>query len=89
MTDKDLVKGLEKRSGVLNYAIPMLALQAAGSKAQSAFGKDQDLETPEGRLDDQKEDMKWRGVGALAGIAAGMVLNRGSGKVKSFQLYRG
>lgn len=89
MKREELTAGLAKNAGVLNYAIPMAALQAIGSKAQSAFGEAQDLESPEGRLDNQKEDLKWRGVGLLAGVAAGLVLNRHAGKMKSFRLFRG
>ena len=76
MNRKELVESLEKNAGALNYALPVLALQYAGGKAQSAFGEEQDLTTPEGRLENTREDLKWRGLGALAGIAAGVVLNR-------------
>ncbi len=76
MTKEELTATLEKNAGVLNYALPVLALQYAGGKAHEAFGEPPDLETPEGRLDNAREDVKWRGIGALAGIAAGIVLNR-------------
>ena len=89
MKHEEIVKGLEKRAGILNYAIPIVALQAMGSKLQTAFGKEQDLSTPEGRLENKKEDMTFRTLGAVAGLAAGLVLNRGAGKVRSFRMYNG
>jgi len=89
MKHEEIVESLEKRAGILNYALPMVVLQAMGSKAQSAFGKKQDLSTPEGRLENKKEDMTFRTIGAVAGLAAGLVLNRGAGKVRSFRMYNG
>jgi hypothetical protein len=83
-----LVSELEKRSGILNFAIPMLAGSAVGSKIEGAFGEPKDLSSPEGRNDAFKKDLGARGLGLLAGIAAGIYLNRNAGKIKSFRLYR-
>lgn len=77
MTREQLTGSLEKNAGAMNYILPMLTLQYAAGKAQSVFGEEQDISTSEGRAENSKEDLKWRGIGALAGIAAGVVLNKG------------
>lgn len=86
MKKEELIADLEKRAGTLNFALPMLGGQAVGSRISRAFGEMEDLTTEEGRRKAKQEDLKGRGVGALAGLLAGLYLNR-SGGVKSFRLH--
>lgn len=91
MNKKDLIAELEKRSGhksagIFSMAIPALLGQTAGSRISQAFGDPDDLSTEQGRRDATSKDLKGRGAGLLAGILAGMYLNR-TGKVKSFRLH--
>lgn len=71
---------------VVGVGIPALGGQALGGLIQEGLGND-DTSTIEGKNNRTNNQLKARGVGALAGILAGLFLMR-SGRMKSWKMYR-
>ena len=72
-----------KQAGLVTMALPTLAGMGIGSKIEDSFG-DHDYSTRAGARRAVKSNDKAKAIGAMAGLLAGILLNRGGQKMRSF-----
>lgn len=86
MRQDELIKKLGERckeAGLITLALPTLAGLGIGSSIENGFGE-HDYTTEAGSRRAVKSNNKAKAIGALAGLLAGVYLNRGGQRMRSF-----